>query len=68
MTKEQFKAQYIVTFVATLTAQQYEECCSRGEHSKLRSHHMMEDAIFLADYAWDEYQKQKLGVPKPAQK
>ncbi len=57
MTEAQFKAHYIVIFVATLTAKEYDDCCSRGEHDKLSEHHMMEDAIFLADKAWEKYLK-----------
>lgn len=51
--KEQFKMQFISTFLATWVASHYDLACARGEHKKLDSP-PAEDAEFLAEKAWEE--------------
>ena len=55
MTEKEFKSQYIVTFVATYTATHYDDNCLYDRHEANIGHHIMEDAVFLADYAWKAY-------------
>jgi len=51
MEKQEFIDNYIVTFLATWTANNYQSACSSGELYRLNSP-PVEDANFLADKAW----------------
>ena len=54
MDKEQFRDQYIVSFMATYTANKYDDYCAKGWQWRL-SNQPIEDAIDLADKAWKSY-------------
>lgn len=58
MNESQFKDNYIATFLATWTATNYEEFCMQGWHERLEKP-PVEDAMYLADKAWEEYLKHK---------
>jgi hypothetical protein len=58
MTEDQFKDQFIVTFLATWVANNYDDACSAGQHSRLNSP-PVEDAIYLASHAWEEYDEKR---------
>lgn len=47
-----FKKQFITNFLAAWVAENYAECCSRERHAEL-SNPPVEDAVMLADAAWD---------------
>lgn len=55
MDKETFLNQYIVTFLASYAAEQYDFNCAHGRWHD----HNVEDAMFLAGEAWDELQKHR---------
>ena len=55
MNEKEFKALYIVIFAATHTAKNYDENCMLDKHDQNLRHHIMDDAFFLADYAWEKY-------------
>lgn len=59
MTEQDFKDQYIVIFLATHTAMRYNENCQMDRHEEIKKHAIIEDAIFLADYAWRAYLKKE---------
>jgi hypothetical protein len=52
MSREQFIEQYVITFLATWTANNYSEACMSGNHQRLREP-PVEDAYFLAEKAWE---------------
>jgi hypothetical protein len=56
MNEEQFKQQFIVTFLATWAATNYDFCVSHGQHERL-GNPPVEDAEFLADRAWATLQE-----------
>lgn len=58
----EFRAQFITTFLATWTANNYADACARGEHKRLEKP-PCEDAAFLAEKAWKELEW--TGVLKP---
>jgi len=51
MTKEEFIRQFVVQFLATWTATNYNDFCARDMHSHLETP-PVEDAFFLAEAAW----------------
>lgn len=53
LSKQDFIEQFVVQFLASYTATIYEDCCMRGQHAKLRKP-PVEDAIHLAEEAWNE--------------
>jgi hypothetical protein len=54
MTKSEFKAHFLATFLASYAAQRYDDACMRGDQDKL-SNHPIEDAEHLAETAWEKY-------------
>ena len=70
MSKEQFVEQYIVQFMATHAALNYDKACFRGEHETLTCAGMFEEAQTLAEQAWvrfhavqlEHYKEQNCGV------
>ena len=59
MSEQEFKALYIVTFMATYTATNNDRLCAEGKHEQLENHRIVEDAVFLANHAWKAYQVNK---------
>lgn len=57
MNKEQFVNAYVVNFMATYTALHYTENCVNDKHYNIKSHVCVENALFLANYAWEAYEK-----------
>lgn len=55
MTEQAFKDQFKVTFLATWAATNYNDYCMNNMQEQL-SHPPVEDAIFLADEAWQKLQ------------
>lgn len=53
MKRQQFISQYVTNFVATWTAQNYDQCCLTGQHDRLRNP-PVEDAIDLATQLWEK--------------
>jgi hypothetical protein len=58
MDEKSFKANFITTFLATWVANNYDECCMRGQHERL-SDPPVEDAEFLANEAWNRYNEER---------
>ena len=56
MNEKEFKRHFTATFLATWVANNYDDACMRGQHSRLE-HPPVDDALFLADAAWEEYVK-----------
>jgi hypothetical protein len=56
MTKEQFIAQYILVFMATWTAKEYNDACLYSRQKSLEKQ-PIEDAEYLAKIAWNIYQE-----------
>lgn len=57
MSKEElFKTQFIASFLAAWVASHYDMACAMGQHDKL-SDPPAEDAVFLADKAWQRLQE-----------
>lgn len=56
MDEKTFKTQFIATFLASYAASRYQDCCSRGDHSTILNP-PVEDAMFLADAAWEKLQE-----------
>lgn len=57
MNKAQFINAYVVNFMATYTATHHAENCLHDRHYEIKSHSCVEEAIFLANYAWQAYEK-----------
>lgn len=55
MDEKNFKEQFKVTFLATWAATNYNDYCMNGIQEQL-SNPPVEDAIFLADEAWQKLQ------------
>ena len=55
MNKKQFKAHYVATFLASYMASRYDSDCQNGHPNEPYNHQPVEDAIFLADKAWEQY-------------
>lgn len=56
LTQQQFIDQFIVHFLATWCANEYDDACMNGEHERLNKP-PVEDAKFLAEKAWKHYQE-----------
>lgn len=54
--EQEFKNHFIITFLAAWCAENYADACAFRQHERL-SHPPVEDAISLADSAWDHYAK-----------
>ena len=54
MEKKQFVNNFISTFCAAWCANNWEECCMEDNHDKLL-HPPVEEAVYLAAQAWEEY-------------
>lgn len=57
MNEKQFKEQYISTFLASYMASRYDYDCQNGHPNEPYNHQPIEDAIFLANSAWEQYQE-----------
>ena len=51
MEKEEFIIKWVLTFLATWTANHYDEACLEGKHEMLNDP-PIEDAEFLAEKQW----------------
>lgn len=60
MTEKEFKAAYIVQFLASYMATNYERDCQNGHPGKPYDHQPIEDASFLANCAWDQIRNHTL--------
>lgn len=58
MNEKEFKDHFAATFLATWVAVNYDHACAYGQHERL-DHPPAEDAKFLADKAWEEWQRQR---------
>ena len=54
ISKKQFIEQFVVNFLSTYAATEYNEICMQGTHERYDSM-PVEDAIFLAKKAWDQF-------------
>lgn len=54
--EKEFKRQYVVTFLASYMAGNYDSDCMNGHPNEPYNHQPVEDAIFLANCAWQQYQ------------
>jgi len=54
--RDAFIQQFVASFLATWCANNYDDCCARGEHDRL-NHPPVEDAVGMAETAWDEMEK-----------
>jgi len=54
MNEQEFITQYIASFLATWTVNNYDDACMKGEHERLHKP-PVEDATFLAYKAWEHY-------------
>jgi len=57
--EQEFKANFVTTFLATWCANNYDDACMMGEHERLNTP-PVEDAEFLAAEAWKHYKELKL--------
>lgn len=57
MNEKAFKDHFAATFLASWAAVNYDDACIRDQHERL-NHPPADDAKFLADKAWEEWQKQ----------
>lgn len=55
MNKEQFIDQFVTTWLATWSANNYPDACFYGNHKKLHTP-PVEDAYFLAEKTWEHIQ------------
>lgn len=53
MFKRDFVEQFVIHWLATWSANNYEDCCLKDNHDKLESP-PLEDAIYLAEKTWEE--------------
>ena len=56
MDEKTFKENFISTFLATWTANNFNDYCMRGKQEDLENP-PVEDAIYLADKAWIRYSR-----------
>lgn len=67
MTREhQFKDHYVAAFMAAYKANEYLDRCALGQCDALNNHGIIEDAEFLADFAWkamEDYSGRYRGNP-----
>ena len=56
MTRDQFITNYVLVFCAMRSATEYNNACMRGQQERL-DRQPVEDAEYLAERAWDQYQK-----------
>lgn len=54
--EKEFKRQYVVTFLASYMASNYDWDCQNGHPNQPYNHQPVTDAMFLADMAWEQYQ------------
>jgi len=66
MTKETFIATYVANFLAAYNATIYIEACMQGKHDRLRNP-AIEDAIHMAEYAWDAWCEFKPDFAEPVE-
>lgn len=58
MTKQEFKEQFILQFLAAYAASRYDDCCNLGNHS-IMSSLPIEDAEEIANQAWKTLERNK---------
>lgn len=56
MDEKQFKALYVTQFLASYMASRYDDDCMNGHPNKPYDHQPIEDAVFLANCAWEQLQ------------
>ena len=54
MTKAEYIENFVVTFISVMTANNYQDYCSRGLHKELENP-PFEDAFYLAEKTWDKF-------------
>jgi hypothetical protein len=54
MDEKQFIDQYMVTFLASYMAGNYDDDCMNGHPNEPYNHQPVEDALFLARCAWKQ--------------
>lgn len=59
--REEFIRNYVITFLASYAAREYDDCCMRGQHQRLENP-PCEDAFYLAEKAWERMEQ--LGLLK----
>lgn len=59
MNEKKFKDRYVLTFLASYMASRYDFDCQHGHELEPYDNQPVEDAIFLADKAWEQYQELK---------
>lgn len=64
MKKEEFIKLYIINFISSYTAKNYDSYCSQGRHQDLNKP-PLEDARFLAEKAWEAAQELEMPEFKP---
>lgn len=55
MNKKQFVDHYVATFLASYMAGRYDDDCMNGHPNEPHNHQPVEDAVFLAQRAWEQY-------------
>ena len=53
MTKQEFKDHYVAVFLASYMASRYDSDCQNGHINEPYDHQPLEDAMFLAEKAWE---------------
>jgi hypothetical protein len=61
LNEQTFKSTYVANFLASYMALTYEDNCQNGHEGNPHHHQPLEDAIHLADCAWESYLKLKDG-------
>ncbi len=52
LSRDAFIAHYAAAWLAAMSVHVYDDCCSRGDHSR-QDKPPVEDAVFCAEAAWD---------------
>ena len=60
--KRLFIDRFVACFLANWCVQQYEECCNGGDHDRIE-HPPVEDAVHIAECAWDSYVRYRDNYP-----
>lgn len=54
--EKKFKDNYVCTFLASYMASNYDFYCQNGHPNEPYNSQPVDDAVFLADKAWEQYQ------------
>jgi len=54
--EREFKKQFVISFMASYVAKNFDDCCARSEHQRLREP-PVEDGHHLAEEAWNHWVK-----------